>query len=84
MIDPVRKLWIVSGFSEEPDGACLSCVDHMRCNPRSVETRISACGPHFLGGSATPGIGAGSFVCSYCSMFTKLQNVLDQLKTKFD
>ena len=46
-----------SGFPRTPDRPVKSLGTRVRYQ-RSVKTTIGACGPNFLGGSATAGIGA--------------------------
>ena len=46
------------GFPRTPDRPVKSLGTRVRY-PRSVETSMGACGPDFLGGSATAGIRAG-------------------------
>ena len=59
-------------------------MNHMHSNPRSVETRISACGPHYLGGSATPGIRAGIVRRAVAVCFTKFQKLLNTKVVPFN
>ena len=47
-----------SGFPRAPDGPVELLGTRVRY-PRSVETSMGACGPDFLGGSATAGIRVG-------------------------